>query len=91
MVVCPYYIDTGMFAGVRTRFPWLLPILHEEPVATKVLDGIESGKRRLVLPWLVRLTPAMRILPTAAFDAVNDVLGVNATMEHFTGRPGDVV
>ena len=91
MIVCPYYIDTGMFAGVKTRFPWLLPILQEQDVATKVLDGIEAGKRRLIVPWLVRLTPAMRLLPTAAFDAVNDVLGVNKTMEHFTGRPGDVV
>ncbi|MDH3909270.1 MAG: SDR family oxidoreductase, partial [Gammaproteobacteria bacterium] len=26
-VVCPFYTDTGMFEGVRTRFPWLLPIL----------------------------------------------------------------
>ena len=24
-VVCPYYIDTGMFKGVKTRFPFLLP------------------------------------------------------------------
>ena len=21
-VICPFYIDTGMFAGVKTRFPW---------------------------------------------------------------------
>jgi all-trans-retinol dehydrogenase (NAD+) len=27
-VVCPFYIDTGMFEGVRTRFKRLLPILR---------------------------------------------------------------
>lgn len=91
LVVCPYYIDTGMFAGVRTRIPWLLPILKEEAVAEAVLDGIESGRRRLILPPLVRLVPVLRILPVRLFDRINDLLGVNRTMEHFTGRPGDVV
>ena len=86
LVVCPYYIDTGMFEGVRTRIPWLLPILQEDAVATQVLDAIEHGKRRLILPWLVRLTPVMRILPVRAFDFVNDLLGVNKTMDHFRGR-----
>ena len=28
-VVCPCYIDTGMFRGVKSRFPLLLPILKE--------------------------------------------------------------
>ncbi len=37
LVVCPYYIDTGMFDGVRTRFPRLLPILKEDAVATGLL------------------------------------------------------
>ena len=91
LVVCPYYIDTGMFAGVRTRIPWLLPILKEQAVAEAVLDGIESGRRRLVLPPLVRLVPVLRVLPLRLFDRINDLLGVNRTMEHFTGRPGDVV
>ena len=32
-VVCPFYINTGMFRGVRSRFPFLLPILEEDDVA----------------------------------------------------------
>jgi all-trans-retinol dehydrogenase (NAD+) len=91
MVVCPYYIDTGMFAGVRTRVPWLLPILKEQRVADTVLAGIEKGRRRVVLPPLVGLVPALRILPVPVFDAAADLLGVNQSMAHFTGRPGDVV
>ncbi|PNI08343.1 short-chain dehydrogenase [Arthrobacter sp. AFG7.2] len=89
LVVCPYYIDTGMFDGVRTRFPRLLPILNEEAVAAKVLDGIESGRRKLVLPPLVNLVPAARLLPVGAFDRLMDVLGINRTMDRFTGRPAE--
>ena len=91
LVVCPYYIDTGMFAGVRTRFPLLLPILKEGAVARTILDGIESGKQQIVLPPIVRLIPVTRVLPVRAFDWFMDLMGVNRTMEHFTGRPGDVV
>ena len=86
LVVCPYFIDTGMFAGVRTRVPWLLPILKEADVATRVLDAVESGRPQLLLPWSVRLLPVLRALPVGAFDAVVDLLGVNHTMDRFTGR-----
>jgi len=89
LVVCPFYINTGMFDGVRTRWPLLLPILEEEDVATRVLDAIEAGHRKLVLPPLVNLLPVLRVLPVAVFDRLMDVLGVNRTMDHFTGRaPG---
>jgi len=86
LVVAPYYIDTGMFSGVRTRFPLLLPILQERDVARRILDAIESGRQQLVMPPLARLTPLLRVLPPAAFDAVTDLLGINATMDEFTGR-----
>ena len=89
LVVCPFYINTGMFDGVRTRWPLLLPILEEEDVATRVLDAIEAGHRKLVLPPLVNLLPVLRVLPAGVFDRLMDVLGVNRTMDHFTGRtPG---
>ncbi|MGO2038181.1 MAG: SDR family oxidoreductase [Brevibacterium sp.] len=86
LVVCPYYINTGMFDGVTTKFPRLLPILEETDVATQVLDSIESGREQLVMPSLINLVPAMRLLPTRAFDSLMDVLGINKTMDHFTGR-----
>jgi len=34
----------------------------------------------------VGLIAPLRALPVGAFDAVMDVLGVNATMDAFTGR-----
>lgn len=87
LVVCPYYVDTGMFDGVRTRFPLLLPILREGDVARRVLDGVERGTRQIVLPPIVRVIPVARVLPVGVFDAFMDLMGVNRTMDHFTGRP----
>lgn len=86
LVVCPYYINTGMFEGVTTKFPRLLPILEETDVSTKVLDSIASGREQLVMPSLVRILPGARLLPTRMFDKAMDFLGVNKTMDHFTGR-----
>lgn len=88
LAVCPFYINTGMFKGVQTKFPRLLPILEENEVATRVLDSVKSGREQLVMPSLVRLVPGARLLPTRAFDKVMDFLGVNQTMDHFTGRTG---
>lgn len=86
LVVAPFYIDTGMFAGVQTRFPLLLPILQPVKVATKVLNAVEAGRQQLVLPPMVRLIPPLRVLPPAAFDLVLDLFGINHTMDNFTGR-----
>ncbi len=86
LVVAPYYIDTGMFAGVRTRFPLLLPILREADVARKVLDAVQTGRKQLMLPPLVRVLPVLRVLPVAAFDALLDLFGINRSMDHFVGR-----
>lgn len=86
LVVCPFYINTGMFEGVTTKFPRLLPILEEDTVATRVIDSIESGREQLIMPSLVRLLPSLRLLPTRVFDRALDFLGVNKTMDHFTGR-----
>ncbi|MGO1181703.1 MAG: SDR family oxidoreductase [Micrococcaceae bacterium] len=86
LVVCPYYISTGMFDGVKTRFPRLLPILQPDDVAVRILDAIEAGRHQLMMPALVRTLPLLRALPTGLFDRMMNVFGVNATMDGFTGR-----
>jgi all-trans-retinol dehydrogenase (NAD+) len=85
-VVCPYYIDTGMFRGVRSRFPWLLPILNENDVAERIVAAIRHDKRRLIMPLLTYLIAPMRVLPVRAFDWIATFLGVNASMDEFKGR-----
>jgi all-trans-retinol dehydrogenase (NAD+) len=85
-VVCPWYIDTGMFRGVRTRFPRLLPILKPDYVAARILDGIRHNRRRLLLPRFVMAVLVARILSLTLFDGVMRFFGVDRSMDEFAGR-----
>ena len=85
-VVCPWYIATGMFTGVKTRFPRLLPILDPDEVAGRILDAIQADRARLVLPRFVLAVLLIRILPPGLFDAVMRWFGVDRSMDEFTGR-----
>jgi all-trans-retinol dehydrogenase (NAD+) len=88
LTVCPFFIDTGMFEGAQTKFPLLLPVLKEGPVANEVLNAIERRKPTLLLPPFARVLPLARLLPVRIFDRLADFLGVNQTMDHFVGRAG---
>jgi all-trans-retinol dehydrogenase (NAD+) len=85
-VVCPYYIDTGMFEGVKTRFPFLLPILKPEYVVNRIIKAIRRNRRRLIMPRFVTVSYLVRILPVPVFDALISFFGINKTMDEFEGR-----
>ena len=85
-VVCPFFINTGMFEGAKTRFPWLLPILDEKTVSKKIVKAIEQNKARLLMPGLVYTSWFLRYLPVSVFDWVADTLGVSSAMDEFKGR-----
>ncbi len=82
--VNPFYIDTGMFSGVRSK----VPILKPEKVAHKIIKAIEQERIFLTMPWsmhLVRL--GQGLFPIRFFDwFVGKVLGMYSTMDHFKGR-----
>jgi all-trans-retinol dehydrogenase (NAD+) len=85
-VVCPFFIATGMFAGVKTRFSFLLPIQDEEEVSERILEAIESDRRRLLMPWMVHTIAPLRLLPVSWFDWVARFMGIHASMDDFLGR-----
>lgn len=85
-VICPFYIDTGMFDGVRTRFPLLLPILKPKPVVARIVRAIERNRARVLMPWFVYTVYPMRLLPVSWQDAVLSFLGINRSMDDFKGR-----
>jgi all-trans-retinol dehydrogenase (NAD+) len=85
-VVCPFFINSGMFAGVQTRFPLLLPILNEEKVAERIVRAVARGKERVILPPFVYTTWPLRLVPVKVFDRVVTLLGVNNAMDTFRGR-----
>lgn len=83
--VMPYYIDTGMFDGVKSK----IPIQESEAAALKIVKAIENNKRMLTIPgYLYRLTRfGQAVMSINAFDWIaGSVLGIYETMEHFTGR-----
>ena len=84
--VCPFFIDTGLFEGVKTRFPFLLPILKPDYVAKRILGAIMKGKKRLVLPFFVYSVWLLRLFPVGFLDAMADFFGVSSSMDDFKGR-----
>lgn len=83
--VMPYYINTGMFDGVKSR----IPILDPEETALKIIKAIEKNKKMLTIPgYLYRLTRfGQAILSINIFDwFAGNILGIYKTMDNFTGR-----
>ncbi|MCO5197822.1 MAG: SDR family oxidoreductase [Anaerolineae bacterium] len=87
-IVCPFYIDTGMFEGVKTRFGFLLPILKPDYVADRIIKTIESNGQRLIMPRFVYANYLVRILPVPVQDFLFGFFGINKSMDDFTGRSG---
>lgn len=83
--VAPYFINTGMFDGVRSP---LLPIQQPEPTARKIIRAIERNRTFRGIPFgfhFIRFWQA--ILPIRVFDFVfGTVFGVYHAMDHFVGR-----
>lgn len=86
LTVCPYYIDTGMFEGVTTKFPLLLPILKEENVADKIVEAVAKGHERLIMPPFAAVAGFVTALPPKVADPICTLFGLNEGMDHFTGR-----
>ena len=86
LTVCPYYIDTGMFEGVTTKFPLLLPILKEEAVADRIVDAVAKGRERLIMPPFAAVAGVVAALPPKIADPIYDIFGLNEGMDHFIGR-----
>lgn len=84
--VCPYYINTGMFDGVKTKYSFLLPILDPNYVTNKIIHAVQVNQAVLVIPRVSYLLPLMRLLPTTAFDALIRFMGVSESMDTFKGR-----
>ncbi|MFK8016922.1 MAG: SDR family oxidoreductase [Gammaproteobacteria bacterium] len=85
-LVCPYYINTGMFDGVSTRFPALLPLLSPDYVVERIAHAIARRKRRLIMPRFVYTTWLVRLLPVAIGDRLMRFFGITESMDRFRGR-----
>jgi len=83
-LVAPYYINTGMFEGVKSR---LLPILDPNFVADEVVDGILMRHKEVVLPSYVNIFVVLKYL--FCFGSVGPLFretGMSCSMDDFCGR-----
>lgn len=85
-IVEPFYVNTGMFEGVKTRFPRVLPILDQDEVTDRIVKAIQKNRQELKMPFIVNLVPVLRLLPVDTFDRLADFFGINASMQEFVGR-----
>ena len=85
LTVKPYYVNTGMFDGVKSGSP-LLPIQEPEPTVEKILSAIESTRREILIPRMVYAVRVFRLLPAGWFDQIADLFGINRSMRDFVGR-----
>jgi len=83
--VCPSYVSTGLFDGVKP--PLLTSMLTPEKVADLTLSAVKKNKPFVLAPWLVKLAPPLKgATPTAIADRVSWLLGVTRSMLHWRGR-----
>lgn len=81
----PYFINTGMFDGVKS---WFFPILKPERAAARVLRAVERRKRFQGMPFAFRFARLMQgLLPMRWADWIfGELFGIYHAMDHFTGR-----
>lgn len=85
-LVCPFYINTGMFDGVKTGNP-LLPILDPKYVVAEIMNAVKTEKEEIYLPNIVMITYLSRlILPTVVRDSILRIMGVSRAMSDFQGQ-----
>jgi short-subunit dehydrogenase len=83
--ILPYYINTGMFNGVKS----LIPILDAEKTALAIIKAVEKNKKIITIPgWIYRFTRfGQTIMSVNFFDwFAGKAIGIYKTMDHFKGR-----
>lgn len=83
--ICPYYINTGMFDGVKSNF--LMPILDQHWVVWRIITAIRQNEPVVLMPWYSNIYFIGRgIMPTWLGDGVFKAFGALKLMDDFKGR-----
>ncbi|WP_111657851.1 SDR family NAD(P)-dependent oxidoreductase [Isoalcanivorax indicus] len=83
--VCPSYISTGMFDGVRS--PLLSPMLTPDKVVKSILRGVKRGEAMVSEPAIVKSIDLIKgALPLRLWDEVARRSGLSTSMKHWQGK-----
>jgi all-trans-retinol dehydrogenase (NAD+) len=72
--ICPYFIDTGMFAGAKNAFP--MYILSPEEVVTRIVNAIRQEEAMVTIPYRGNVVYLVKLLPTSWVDKIGGILGL---------------
>ncbi|NXY19944.1 RDHE2 dehydrogenase, partial [Atrichornis clamosus] len=87
-VVCPFIMNTGMFDGITTKWPRLLPILDPEYVAERIITAVRQNQEMLLMPRTLYVLYFFRsFLPVKANVLLLDYFESFDVMITFKGRP----
>ena len=82
--ICPSYIKTKMFIGVKA--PFLFPLLEPDDISDRIIKAVKQNEVIVKAPDNVNLVPILRgLLPPRVFDFLAQQLGVYSSMEKFSG------
>ncbi|XP_066508609.1 epidermal retinol dehydrogenase 2-like [Hoplias malabaricus] len=86
-IVCPYFINTGMFDGCITKWPRLLPLLEPDYVAKKIVNAIQTNQTFLYVPRSVYLLMILKsLVPYKEAVLLRSYFGALSFMDTFKGR-----
>ncbi len=79
--VCPSFINTELFAGVRA--PWFVPLLTPGRIADRIYAGVKKDKIIVREPFFVKVTPFFKaISPINLFDWYSTQLGIHRAVDN---------
>eukprot|EP01117_Protostelium_nocturnum_P018621 TRINITY_DN782_c0_g1_i2.p1 TRINITY_DN782_c0_g1~~TRINITY_DN782_c0_g1_i2.p1 ORF type:complete len:328 (-),score=101.98 TRINITY_DN782_c0_g1_i2:817-1800(-) len=84
-IVCPFYINTGMFEGVQGSIAIGAKVLDQNYVVDRILNAVLTDKEELFLPGHLNLITYLGrlLLPAAARDFLLKAFGISSSMDHF--------
>ncbi|XP_065117851.1 epidermal retinol dehydrogenase 2 [Paramisgurnus dabryanus] len=86
-IVCPFFINTGMFEGANTKWPRLMPILEPDYACRKIVDAVRRDQVLLCIPSSMYISLALKsILPTKVGVLLGEYLGAFNFMAKFKGH-----
>ncbi|CAG2239018.1 SDR16C5 [Mytilus edulis] len=86
-LVCPSYVETGMFEGCKMRFPWILPPLKVSYTVEKIMQAILTNQQMICIPRSIYFFTFLKtILPVEAFHEIIKLFGAANFMDSFIGR-----
>jgi len=89
--ISPFYIDTGMFAGISSFSPIMFPILKPEYVVERVVEAVLTDTPFVCMPKSCYIYLFLKGYSSCkTMDIIVDYFGLNRTMDGYVGRGNPV-